>query len=147
MFGGTLPGMKLIAWWWPQIGGSTLEVSNTLEWLSKTFWRYGEIYYFDVGTSSEHNCAITPHCYFFRIFVMTLELVILPGFPAIPRNSTSFPFEKNFKKSSWKLKAIVPKDYNHCSPSKTSTPPIGMERIGLFNTYSPMVILILSYFP
>ena len=147
MFGGTLPGIKWITWSWSQIGGSPLGVSNTLEWLSKTFLRSTEIDDFDVGTSSEHNCAITPHFYFFRSFVMTLELIILPGFPAIPRNSTSFPSEKNFKKSSWKLKATVPKDCNHCTPSTTSAPPIGMERIGLVNTYSPMVSLILWHFP
>ena len=55
---------------------------------------------FDVGTSSEHNCAIMPHCYFFRSIFMTLELIIFPGFPEIPFNSTSFPSEKNFKKIS-----------------------------------------------
>ena len=43
------------------------------------------------GTSSEHNCAITPLCSFFRSFVIPLELIIFPGFPAIPLNSTSIP--------------------------------------------------------
>ena len=147
MFGGTLPGIKWIAWSWSWIGGSPLGVSNTLEWLSKTFWRYGEIDDFDVGTSSENNCATMPRCYFFENFVMTLELIIFLGFPAIPRNSNSFPFEKNIKKNSWKLKNTVPKDCNHCTPYTTSTPPIGMERIGLINTYYPMVSLILWHFP
>ena len=58
MFGGTLPGFKWIAWSWSWIGGSPLGVSNTLEWLSKTFWRSGEIDDFDVGTSSEHNVQL-----------------------------------------------------------------------------------------
>ena len=49
--------------------------------------------------------------------------------------------------SSWKLKYIVPKDCSHWTPSTTSTPPIGMESIGLFNTYSPMDNLILWHFP
>ena len=136
MFGGTLLGIKWIAWSWSRIGGIPLGVSNTLEWLSKTFWRSAEINDFDVGTSSEHNCAITPLCYFFRSFVMKLELIIIPGFLVIPRNATSFHSEKKFKKSSWKLKAIVRKYCNHCTPSTTSTPPIGMESIILFNTYS-----------
>ena len=35
---------------------------------------------------------------------------------------------------------------NHCTPSTTSTPPIGMERIGLFNKYFPTVSLILWHF-
>ena len=147
MYGWTLLGIKWIKWSWSQIGGIPLGVSNTLEWFSKTFWRSGEIYDFDVGTYSEHNCAITPRCSFFRSFVMTLELIIFPGFPAIPRNSTSFPSEKKLKKSSWKLKATVPKDYNHYTPSTTLAPPIGMEIIGLLNTYSPMDIFILWHLP
>ena len=98
MFGGTLPGIKWIAWSWSRIGGSLLGVSNTLEWLSKTFWRFGEIDDFDGGTSSEHNCAMTPHYYLFRSFAMKFELIIFPRFPMIPCNSTSFPSEKNFKK-------------------------------------------------
>ena len=147
MFGGKLPEIKWIAWSWSFIGGSPLVVSNTLEWLSTTFWRSGEIDDFDVGTSSEHNCAITPHCYFGSL-VMTLELIIFLGFPAIFRNSISFPSKKNkIKKISWKLKATIPKDYNHCTPSTTSAPPIWMESIVLFNTYSPMVSFILWHFP
>ena len=113
MFGGTLPRIKWIAWSWSGIGGSPLGVSNTLEWLSKNFWRYGEIDDFDVGASSEHNCAITPRCYLLRRFFMELDIIIFPDFLAIPHNSTSFPSEKNFKKISWKLKSIVPKDCNH----------------------------------
>ena len=70
MFGGTLPRIKWIAWSWSWIGGSPFGVSNTLEWLSKTFWRSGEIYDFDVGTSSENNCVIMPHCYFFAPVVL-----------------------------------------------------------------------------
>ena len=146
MFGGTIPVIKWIAWSWSWIGGSPLGVSTTLKLLSKTFWRSGEIDDFDVGTSSEHNCAMMPRCYFFKIFVMKLELIIFPSFPMIPRNSTSFPSEKNFKKASWKLKATVPKDCNHCTPSTTSTPPIGMESIEQFNTYCSMVSLILWHF-
>ena len=53
---------------------------------------------FDVGTSSEHNCATTPHCSFFRNFVIPLELIIFPSFPTIPLNSTSFPSTQNFMK-------------------------------------------------
>ena len=147
MFGGTLRGIKWIAWSWSRIGGRPLGVSNTLEWLSKTFWRFGEIHDFDVGSFSEHNCAITSHCYLFRSFVMLLELIIFPGFPWIPLNSTSFPSQKNSRKSSWKVKAIVLKDCSHWIPSTTSTPPIGMESIGLVNTYSPMDSLILWHFP
>ena len=86
MFGGTLPGINWIACSWSWIGGSPLGVSNTLEWLSKTLWRSREIDDFDVGTSSEHNCAITPRCYFFRSFVRTLDLTIFPGFLVIPHN-------------------------------------------------------------
>jgi len=54
----------------------------------------------DVGTSNEHNCSIMPRCYFFRSFVIQLELIIFPGFPAIPLNSISFPSEENSMKSS-----------------------------------------------
>jgi len=54
--------------------------------------------------------------------------------------------KKKFKKSSWKLKAIIPKVCNHWTPNTTSTPSIGMKIIGLFNTYSPMDILILWHF-
>ena len=46
----------------------------------------------------------------------------------------------------YKLKFNVLKDYNHWTPSITSTPPIGMESVGLFNTYSPMESLILWQF-
>ena len=53
---------------------------------------------FDVGTSSEHNCAIIPSCSFFISFVIPLELVIFPGFPVTPLNSISFPSEYNFMK-------------------------------------------------
>ena len=109
MFGGTLPGIKWIAWSWSRIGGSPF------------------------GVSSEHNCEMMTRFYLFRSFVVTLELIIFPRFPTIPHNSTSFPSEKNFKKSSWKLKATIPKDCNHFMPSTTSTPPIGMENIGLFD--------------
>ena len=98
MFGGALTGIKWIAWSWSRIGGSPLGVSNTLEWLSKTFWRSAKIDDFDVGTSSENNCAITPHFYFFGSFVMTLDLIIFPELPAIPSNLTSFPSEKNSRK-------------------------------------------------
>ena len=146
MFGWTFPGIKWTPWSWSWIGGIPFGVSNTLEWLSKTFWWSAEIDDFDVGTSSEHNYEIMPRCYFFRSFVMTLELIIFPGFPVIPRNSTSFPYEKKFKKSTWKLKAIIPKYCNHWTPSIISTPPIGMERNGLFNTFSLMVNLILWHF-
>ena len=111
MFGGTLPRIKWITWSWSRIGGSNLGVSNTLEWLSKSFWRYGEIYYFDVWTFSEHNCEIMPHVSLFRSFFMPLEMIIFLGFLVIPLNSTSFPSQKNFKKSSWKLKALIPKDW------------------------------------
>ena len=62
------------------------------------FWRFGEIDDFDVGTSREHSCAIMPRCSFFRSFVMTLELIIFPDFPAIPRNLASFPSEKKNSK-------------------------------------------------
>ena len=124
MFGGTLPGIKWIAWSWSRIGGSPLGVSNTLEWLSKNFWRSAEIDDFDIGTSSEHNCAIMPHCSLFKSFVMTIEIIIFPSFPAISCNLTYFPSEKKFKKSSWKLKAIIPKDCNHCTPSATLAPPM-----------------------
>ena len=65
-----------------------------------TFWRSAEIDDFDVGTSSEHNYAIMPLFYFFRSFVMTLELIIFLVFPEIPRNLTYFPSEKKFKKRS-----------------------------------------------
>ena len=147
MFGGTLPGIRWIAWSWSQIGGHPLGVSNTWEWLSKNFWRYGEIYDFDVGNFSEHKFSITPCFYLFKSFVMTLEFIIFLSFPAVPHNSTSFPSENYFKKISWKLKATVPKDCNHYTPSTTSAPPIGMESIGIFNTYSPNLSLILWNFP
>ena len=123
-----------------------LGVSNTLEWLSNTFRRSGEIDDFNVWTPSENNCAITPRFYFFKIFFMSLKLIIFLDFPVIPLNSTSFPSQNTFKKSSWKWKAIVPKDCNHRTPRTKSTPPTGMEWIGIFNTYSPMVSLILWHF-
>ena len=40
----------------------------------------------------------------------------------------------------------LPKDCNHWNPSTTSTTPIGMESIGLFNIDSAMVSLILWHF-
>ena len=147
MFGGTFLGIKWIAWSWSRIGGSPLGVSNTLEWFSKTFWRSPEIDDFDVGTSSEHNCEITPRCYFFKSFFIKLKRIIFPNFPVIPHYSNSFPSEKNFKKISWKLKVTVPKYCNHCTHSTTSTPLIGMESIGLFNTYYPMARFIFWHFP
>ena len=54
------------------------------------FWRSGEIDDFDVETSSEHNCAITRLCSLFISFVIPLELIIFPGFPAIPLNQLPF---------------------------------------------------------
>ena len=98
MFGGTLPGIKWIAWSWSGIGGSPLGVSKTLEWLSKTFWRSAEIDDFDVGNSSEHNYAIMTRFYLLRIFFMTLKLIIFTGFPVIPHDSTSFLSKKNSRK-------------------------------------------------
>ena len=80
------------------------------------------------------------------IFNSPLELIIFLDFTAIPLNSTYFPSKQIFMKISWKLKAIVPKDCSHWTPSTTSAPPIGMESIGLFNTYSPMDSLILWHF-
>ena len=145
MFGGTLLRIKWIAWSWSRIGGSPLGVSNTFEWLSNTFWRSREIDDFDVENSSEHNCAIMPHCSFCRSSVILLEMIIFPGCLMIPLNSTSFPSAENLMKSSWKLKAIVPRDCSHWTPSTTSTPPIGMEIIGLFNTYSLMVIDMMAF--
>ena len=59
------------------------------------FWISREIYDFDVGTSSKHNCAMTPRYSFFGSSVMTLELIIFLRFPMIPSNSNSFPSEKN----------------------------------------------------
>ena len=146
MFGGTFLGIRWIAWSWSCISQRPLGVSNTLEWLSGTFWRSGEIDDFEVETSSEHNRAITPLYSFFRSFVIPLELIIFPGFPEIPLTSTSFPSIENLMKSFGKLKAIVPKDCSHWTPSTTSAPPIGMESIGLVNTYSPMDSLILQHF-
>ena len=77
--------------------------------MSNNFWRSREIDDFDVGTYSKHNCAITLRCSFFRSFVIPLELIIFPCFPAIPLNSTSFPSEENFMKNSWKLKVLYPR--------------------------------------
>ena len=48
--------------------------------------------------------------------------------------------------SSYDFEILGCDNSNHCTPSTTSAPPIGMESIGLFNTYSPMVILILWHF-
>ena len=64
----------------------------------------------------------------------------------MPRNSISFPLQENFKKTSWKLKAIIPKDCKRWTPNTTTT-PIGMDSIRIFNTYSSMVIFILWHFP
>ena len=97
--------------------------------------------YLNVLTSKEHNSAITPHCSFLKISFMPLELIIFPIFLAIPVNSISFSSQKKFKKNSWKLKVIVPKDCNHWIASTTSKPPIGMERIKLFNTYYIFFVL------
>ena len=55
---------------------------------------------FDVETSSEHSFEIMPHFSFFSSFVILLDLIIFPNFPVIPLNSTSFPSEENFMKSS-----------------------------------------------
>jgi len=101
----------------------------------------------DVWTSSENSCEIMPWCSFFNNFFMPLELITLLGFPVIPLNSISFPSNETFMKSSWKVKATFPNDYNHWIPSTTSTPPMGITIIGLFITYSPIVRLILFHFP
>ena len=120
MFGGTLHGIQWITLSSSWIDGRPLGVSNTLEWFSKTIWRYGEMNDFNVWTSSEHNCENTPHFSFFKIFFMPLELIIFPSFYVIPLNSISFCSQKKFKKISWKLKFIVPKDCNHWTPNTTS---------------------------
>ena len=78
---------------------------------------------------------------------MSLELITLLGFPVIPLNSNSFPSKENFMKSSWKLKATIPNDCNHWTPKTTSTPLIVVAIMGLFNTYSPVVRVILWHFP
>ena len=49
-------------------------------------------------------------------------------------------------KSSRKLKATVPNDYNHWTPKMASTPPIMMAIIGLLNTYYHIVRVILWQF-
>ena len=56
----------------------------------------------------------------------------------LPFHSYSFPSHENFMKSFWKLKAIVPNDFNHWTPKTTSKPAIGIAIIELFNTYSPI---------
>ena len=61
MLGGTLLGIKWIAWSWSRVGGIPFVISsNTLECLSMTLCTFRKIEGLDVWTSSELNCAITP---------------------------------------------------------------------------------------
>ena len=139
----TLPKIKWLAWSKSWTGGRLFGISSSdSECLLRTKWRFGEIRALEVWTSSEHNCLFL----FFNNFVKPLELINLLGFLVTTFNSNYFPSQENFMKSFWKLKAIVPNDCNHWTPQTTSTPPIGVEIIGLFNTYFPVVRLILWHF-
>jgi hypothetical protein len=51
---------------------------------------------------------LCPHCSFFKIFFMPLELIIFPGFPVIPLNSISFPSQKKFQEKFLKIKSYRP---------------------------------------
>ena len=100
MFGGTLPGIKMngvimITNTWETFGSLKYLIMIVQDFLE--IWRIDDL---DVGIISEHNCAIIPRCYFFRSFVILLELINFHGFPAIPLNLASFPSTKHFMKIS-----------------------------------------------